>query len=268
MIESDSDDVRELLGTALRGEPPSAFDPAALVRLGKRRLRLQRAGAALSVMVVAGGITLGAALIHRGGSAGPDQISSAGSPSLSATTPSGSSSPPAPLTSVPSAPNVTPVLPDAKTIIAEQNQVLLAGQPVIKGTKLFSGSLTFTPDVPVSQDYVGSELSSRIGDASGSGDFSMTVTVVNSALGAPACTSSLMNCTIEPVDGFPVMVESDHPTAKTTRIFTVALIGNVLVNGQVDNLSAPGSKTASRPAPPMSEAALAQLTVSIGAATK
>lgn len=264
MSESDSNDVRDLLGTALRDEPPSALDPARLMRLGRRRVRWQRASAALGVMVVAGGIALGAGLIHQGGGngPGPDRISTAGTsgaPSSIPATPTG----PFSATETPSV-----YLPNAQLILARQNQALQTAWPPAKGVVVSSGALTFLPVLPVKQGYSGGQFNVRVSDKTGSGDFSMTTTVTDSPLNPMTCTDSLMNCQVQPINGITVEIETDHPTAYTTRILTVAANGNVAVNGEVDNLASPDGKTATRPSPPLSADQLARITAAVAAASK
>ena len=268
MTEPDSNDVRDLLGTALRDEPPNAFDPARMVRLGKRRVRLQRAGAALGAMVVAAGITLGASLIHQGGDgASPDRISTAGTPgttsagSIPVTPTPASRSGAVPVTRMP------PVyVPNGQRILTAQNQVV-AAWILPSGMSVTSGSLTFAPILPATDaGYSGAQLNVRLSDKFGFGDFSLSATVVDSSFDGMTCTSSKMTCQVQLINGVTVEVETDHPTAHTTRVFTVAASGNILVNGEVDNLASPAGKNATRPTLPLTSDQLAHLTAAVAVA--
>lgn len=267
MTDPDSNDVRDLLGTALRDEPRSTLDPARMVRLGRRRVRLQRASAALGVMVVAAGITLGAALVHRGGGSGPDRISAAGTsstggPSRIAVTPTPDWTT-GPI-SLPDTPSV--FLPDAQRILQKQNQALAAVLSMPSGMYVAGGSLTFTPIMSVSKGYAGSQFTSRLIDKSGSGEFRISAMVVNSSSNAMSCGGSLMSCQAQLINGLTVLIETDHPTARTTRIFTVANSGNLQVNGVVDNIATLDGTTATRPTPPLSQDELARITAAIATA--
>jgi hypothetical protein len=264
MSEPDSNDVRDLLGTALRDEPPSAFDPARMVRLGKRRVRLQRAGAALGAMVVAAVVTLGASLIHQGDHdrAGPDRISTAGTsgttaPSSIPVTPSG----PFPATITPPA-----YLPNGQRILTAQNQVVAAWL-LPSGMSVTSGSLIFTPILPATDTgYSGAQLNVRLNDKFGFGDFSLSATVIDSSVNGMSCTNSKMTCQVQLINGVTVEIETDHPTAHTTRVFTVAATGKIVVNGEVDNLASPAGKTATRPTLPLTSDQLANITVAVAVA--
>jgi hypothetical protein len=269
MSEPDSNDVRDLLGTALRGEPPNSVDPARMVRLGRRRVRLQRAGAALGAMVVAAGITLGASLIHQGGGgAGPDRISTAGTSGVSTTsgsimvtpTPAGRSG----AISVTRTPSVH--LPNGQRILTAQNQAV-AAWILPTGLSVTSGSLAFTPILPSTDTgYSGGQLNARLSDKYGFGDFSLSATVVDTSFNGMTCTDSKMNCQVQLINGVTVEIETDHPTAFTTRVFTVAASGNILVNGEVDNLSSPNGKNATRPTLPLTQDQLAHVTAAVATA--
>lgn len=269
MTDEDGRDVRDLLGTALRGEPPGTVDPAALMRLGKRRLRLQRAGAALGVVVVAAGIAFGASLVRQGGnSAGPDRISTAGP---SGTPPDSAQVAPSrtepPITG-PASVAVTPTLPAGKNILIAQNQALAAGFSLPAGMVASTGALTFTANLPLTAGYTGGQLNATLTDHSGSGQLSVTVVVTSAGLGAVSCAGSQMTCSMQRINGISVEIETDHPTATTTRILTVAANpdGDAVVQGEVDNLTAAG-KAAARPSPPLTAGQLAQLTAVIAEAT-
>ncbi|HEX4224994.1 MAG TPA: hypothetical protein VHZ97_21680 [Pseudonocardiaceae bacterium] len=263
---NDRDDVRDLLGAALQGEPPSAVDPARLMRMGKRRLRLQRAGAALGVMVVAGGIALGAGLIHQAGKGpGPGQISTAGTPQTSGPplTLSPAQSPPTSPGPF-SAPDTAPTLPEGQNTLVAQNQALSAAFPLPKGMVAANGKFALTATRPASGGYSGAQLNTRLTDHLGSGRFSLNVVVTGGGFSAMNCDGSKMNCSIQVLDGITVEVESDHPTATTTRILTVAAspAGNLLVEGEVDNIAATG-KSATRSTPPVAAGQLAQITAAV-----
>lgn len=277
MTEPDDRDVRALLGTAVHGEPPSALDPARLMRLGKRRLRLQRVSAALGVVVIAGGVALGAGLLrqHDNGT-GPDQISAAATSPPPATSPP-ASSPPAtspPATQTPSTIPGTPIVL-AADVIATQNTVLKHEYTALgSGLSPVSGQLAFVAAKPsglVGADYIGSGMTTRLGDQRGTGDFILNADVT---IGADpgtmlSCDSSKTTCAVQTVGGISVEVETDHPTAKTTRIFTVALSlsGNVLINGTSDNLDSPQTRNATRPSPPLTADQLARITAAIAKAS-
>jgi hypothetical protein len=271
MTDDDGRDMRDLLGTALRGEPPSTVDAARLMRLGKRRLALQRAGAALGVMVLAGGIALGASLLHHGSNgARPDPISAAGT-SRTATPPSIPVTPP--VTSGPFSASVTPntlpsTLPNALDIVAAQNQALNSVYAPPAGMVTTGGSLTFIAGLPLSRGYGGSFLSTKLTDHNGSGRLGLSVVVTNTGPSAMTCGGSKMTCTMRLVNGITVEIETDHPTATTTRILTVAsnAAGNVLVDGEVDNIAST-SKTATRPSPPLTADQLAKITAAVASAT-
>ncbi|HEY4020342.1 MAG TPA: hypothetical protein VGM75_16750 [Pseudonocardiaceae bacterium] len=264
---NEQDDLRDLLGTALRGEPPSALDPARLVALGKRRLRLQRAGAALGVMVVAGGIALGASLLHPGG-ARPDQISTAGTSTT--TGPSATTGPNEITTSPgPSSATTTPTmyLPNRQAILAQQSQALDSAYSMPAGMSVSTGKLAFTANPNPDNGFSGSHLTAILRDGYGSGEFILSTTVTGLPVNAVSCAGSKMTCTVQLINGITVEVESDHPTAYTTRILTVAGNGNVLVTGQVDNLASSTSKTATRPTPPLSADQLARITAAVALAS-
>ncbi len=106
----------------------------------------------------------------------------------------------------------------------------------------------------------------RLSDKFGFGDFSLSATVVDSAFNGMTCTNSKMNCQVELINGVTVEIETDHPTAHTTRIFTVAASGNILVNGEVDNLASPNGKTATRPTLPLTSDQLAHITAAVAVA--
>lgn len=271
MTEPDDRDVRALLGTAVHGEPPSALEPARLMRLGKRRLRLQRVSAALGVVVIAGGVALGAGLLrqHDNGT-GPDQIGAA------ATSPPPTTSPPTtspPATQTPTIPGTPIVL--ASDVIATQNAVLKHEYTALgSGLSPVSGQFAFVATKPsglVGADYIGSGMTTRLGDQRGTGDFILNADVT---IGADpgtmlSCDSSKTTCAVQTVGGISVEVETDHPTAKTTRIFTVALSlsGNVLINGTSDNLDSPQTRNATRPSPPLTADQLARITAAIAKAS-
>lgn len=263
----NEDDMRDLLGTALHGEPHNAIDPARLMRLGKRKVRLQRAGAALGVMVLAGGIALGASLLHPG-KGQPGQIGTAGTPS--------SSAPVLPLEpttgpdSIAVTPQAPPLLPNASQVLQRQDAALAKAYPLPSATIATSGAYSFTPSSPVGNGYAGSNLHVQLTDGSGSGELTMSVMMVSGRFGgAMTCAGSKMNCTVQLVDGLTVEVETDHPTAHATRILTVAFNkkGNVLVNAEVDNLLAKDSRTVTGPAPPLTANQLAIITASVAEAT-
>lgn len=270
MTEPDDRDVRALLGTAVHGEPPSALDPARLMKLGRRRLRLQRVSAALGVVVIAGGVALGAGLLrqHDNGT-GPDQISAA------ATSPP-ATSPPAASPSATQTPSTIPGTPIvlASDVIATQNTVLKQEYTALgNGMSPVSGQLAFVATKPsglVGADYIGSGMTTRLGDQRGTGDFILNANVtIGADPSTMSCDSSTMTCAIQTVGGISVEVETDHPTAKTTRIFTVALSlsGNVLINGTSDNLDSPQTRNATRPSPPLTAGQLAMITAAIAKAS-
>jgi hypothetical protein len=255
---TEPDDVRTLLGTSLHGEPPSALDPARVMKLGKRRLLLQRTSATLGAVVIAGGITLGAGLLRPHDN--PDQISSAAT----------SSPPPTTISGPPSAAQTPIVL--ASDVIATQNAALRQEYSALRsGLVPVSGQLTFVAAKPSGLDYMGSAMTARLGDQHGTGDFIMTADVI---IGADPgtmmrCDSGKMTCAVQTVDGISVEVETDHPTAKTTRIFTVALSlsGNVLINGTSDNLDSPQTRNVTRASPPLTAGQLARITAAIAKAS-
>ncbi|HJP75246.1 MAG TPA: hypothetical protein VJ914_13310 [Pseudonocardiaceae bacterium] len=261
----NEDDMRDLLGTALHGEPRNAIDPARLMRLGKRKVRIQRASAALGVMVLAGGIALGASLLHPG-KGQPGRIGTAGTPSSSVLPLEPTTGP----DSIPVTPQAPPVLPNAQQVLQRQDAALAKAYPLPSATLASSGAYAFTPSRPVSNGYAGSNLHVQLTDASGSGELTMSVLMVSGRFGgAMTCAGSLMNCTVRLVGGLTVEVETDHPTAHATRILTVAFNkkGNVLVNAEVDNLLAKDSKTVTRSAPPLTADQLAIITASVAEAT-
>lgn len=260
-------DVRDLLGTALHGEPPNAIDPARLMRLGKRKVRLQRASAALGAMVLAGGIVLGASLLHPGKGA-PGQISSADT-SRTSSQPAAPTLPFAPTTGIAVTPHPPPLLPDTAAILQRQDAALAKAYPLPTATLATSGAYSFTSSAPINQAYAGGNLHVRLTDASGSGELTMSVVTISAQFGAMSCTGSRMTCGVQLVNGLTVEVEMDHPVARATRYLTVATNkqGNVLVNAEVDNLSAKGSTTVTRPAPPLTANQLAIITAAVAEAT-
>jgi hypothetical protein len=277
VTDPDDRDVRALLGTALHGEPPSALDPARLIRHGKRRLRLQRAGAALGVVVIAGGMALGTTFLRQHDTA-PTDITSATTPSQSAPpspSPSPSTLPRAPITTpFPPSAAQSPAIP-ASDVIAAQNAALKqAYSALVSGLYPVSGQLEFVAAKPsglVGADYIGSDLITRLGDKRGTGDFDLSAEMT---LGADpgttmSCDAGKMLCAVQTVDGISVEVETDHPTAKTTRILTVAhsRSGNVLVNGTSDNLDSPKTRNPTRPSPPLTADQLARITAAIAKAS-
>lgn len=259
--ERDSSDVRALLDTALHGEPPTTFDVARLTRLGKRRLRVHRTSAALGVMVLAGGIVLATGLLRHGttGSAS-NQISAAAT-----STPA----PPSTISVIPAAPATSIAL--AADVVATQNAVLKQEfDAQHNGLYAVSGALRFVAAKPSGQlgaGYVGSGLKTRLGDKTGTGDFVLSagMTIGDDPSTMMSCTATKMTCAIQTIDGISVEVQTDHPTATTTRIFTVALSlsGNVLINGTVDNLDSLNTRTMTRPTPPLTADQLARITAAI-----
>jgi hypothetical protein len=271
MNENDGRDVRELLDTALRGEPPNAIDPARLMRLGKRKVRIQRAGAALGVMVLAGGIALGASLLHPG-KGRPDQISTAGTPPRTASVAATPTLPPTPTTgpaSIPVTPQAPPLLPNAAAVLQRQDLALAKAYPLPSATLATSGAYSFTSSRPAGEGYAGSNLHVQLTDGSGSGELIMSVVTTSGLSNAMTCAGSRMTCTAQLVGGLTVEIETDHPSAYATRILTVATnrTGDVLVNAEVDNLSGKDGKTVTRSSPPLTANQLAIITASVAEAT-
>jgi len=130
-----------------------------------------------------------------------------------------------------------------------------------------SGSLIFTPILPATDTgYSGAQLNVRLNDKFGFGDFSLSATVIDSSVNGMSCTNSKMTCQVQLINGVTVEIETDHPTAHTTRVFTVAATGKIVVNGEVDNLASPAGKTATRPTLPLTSDQLANITVAVAVA--
>lgn len=243
MTQPDEPDVRDLLSTALRGEPASTLDLALPVKLGRRRLRLQRTGATLGAVVIAGGVALGAGLLrHHNDGTAPDHISAA-----------------APVRATPSTSQVA-VAP-AQDIIDKQNAAFRQAYAASSGMSPVTGVLSLTPTQPIDLGYAGGQLIVRLGDRGGTGDFSLTTGVADGPI-ETTCESTTIGCAIQQIDGVTVEIQTDHPTAKTTRIFTVALSpsGKVLVNGVVDNIASMKSTALTRSTPPLTADQLALIT--------
>ena len=251
MTEPDERDVHELLDTALRGEPSSTLDLAHLRKLGRRRLRLQRTSAALGVVVVAGGVALGAGLLrHNDSGSSPDQITAATPSSTPASNPTA----------------VTATVTPGSDIVAKQTAALRQAYEALTDVSPVTGELSFIPNQPTDQGYTGSQLIVRLGDHGGTGDFTMNATAA--ANGDPSeltCKGSKFSCTIQAFDGITVETETEHLTTKATRIFTFALSssGKVFVDGTVDNVASPKSAALTRSTPPLSADQLARITAEV-----
>jgi hypothetical protein len=254
MTEPDEHDVRELLGTALRGEPSSTLDLAHLRKLGRRRLRVQRTSAALGVVVVAGGVALGAGLLrHNDTGSSPDQITAAAPSSTPAPNPTAVTATPATLT-------------PGSDIVGKQTAALRQAYEALTDLSPVTGELSFIPNQPTDQGYAGSQLIVRLGDHSGTGDFSMNATAAaNGDASQLTCKGTKFSCTIQAFDGITVETETEHLTTKATRIFTFALSysGKVFVDGTVDNVASPKSAALTRPTPPLSADQLARITAEV-----
>jgi hypothetical protein len=243
---------------------------------GKRRLLLQRTSATLGAIVIAGGITLGADLLRPHNNPNPNQISAAATTSPPPTSPPPPSQAPTTIPTPISGPPLaqTPIVL-ASDVIATQNAALRREYSALgSGLAPVSGQLTFVAAKPsglVGVDYIGSGMTVRLGDQRGTGDFSLSadVTIGADPSTMMSCDSSKMTCAVQTVDGISVEVETDHPTAKTTRIFTVALSlsGNVLINGMSDNLDSPQTRNVTRPSPPLTAGQLARITAAIAKAS-
>ncbi|PPK67812.1 hypothetical protein V5P93_007154 [Actinokineospora auranticolor] len=109
-----TDDVRELLEVALRGEPPMGLDRAGVIADGKRRLRRRRQAAVGGVTLAVAFAVFGAAAIS-GGAFGlrPEQVGPAAPPpsTSSSVDPGAPAAAPAPVSTVtqsPVAPSTSP----------------------------------------------------------------------------------------------------------------------------------------------------------------